>query len=82
VPGFLAGFAAVLTLIYILALHFDATALPTTRLGILSVAGLGVAVLLAPFFRSVASATWRRGAVMVFDPAQWLSASFIAWPKW
>lgn len=45
-----------------------------TRLGTLTVAAFGVAVLLAPFYRIVANACWKRGVAMVLDPGQWWSA--------
>lgn len=74
VPAWLAGFAAVLTVIYILTLHFDNLGLADWHLGALSVAAFGTAVLLAPFYRIVANACWKAGIEVVFDPVRWWSA--------
>lgn len=73
-PGWLAGFAAVLTVTYILVLHFDNLGLASWRLGALSVAAFGAAVLLTPFYRTVANACWSAGIAEVFDPVRWWSA--------
>lgn len=74
VPAWLAGFAAVLTVVYILTLHFDNLGLADWHLGALSVASFGTAVLLAPFYRAVANACWKSGIAVVFDPVRWWSA--------
>jgi hypothetical protein len=79
VPAWLAGFAAVLTAVYILILHFDNLGLAKWPLGALSVSAFGVAVVLAPFYRMVASACWKSGIAAVFDPARWWSAWCIAY---
>jgi hypothetical protein len=57
VPEWLAGFASVLTVAFILLLHFGGIAeanLRMAQMGVLSVVAFGVAVLLAPFYRIVA----------------------------
>jgi hypothetical protein len=77
-PGWLAGFAAALTVAYILALHFDNLGLAKWRLGALSVAAFGAAVLLAPFYRIVANACWEAGIAVVFDPLRWWSECCVA----
>lgn len=79
VPAWLAGFAAVLTVVYILTLHFDNLGLADWPLGVLSVAAFGTAVLLAPFYRIVANACWKAGIAVVFDPVRWWSAWCVAY---
>jgi hypothetical protein len=79
VPGWLAGFAAVFTVGYVLALHFDRHVLPSSHPGVLFVTGFGVAVLLAPFYRIVATTCWQRGVEVVFDPVQWWLSWRTAW---
>jgi hypothetical protein len=79
VPAWLAGFAAVLTVVYLLTLHFDNLGLANVHLGVLSVAAFGVAVVLAPFYRIVASACWESGIAVVFDPVRWWSAWGVAY---
>jgi hypothetical protein len=82
VPAWLAGFASVLTGIYIVTLHFyepGTAGLGKSPLGIWSVAAFGASVLLAPFYRAVAKACLRQGVVVAFDPAQWWSAWCVAY---
>ena len=79
VPAWLAGFAAVLTAVYILTLHFDNLGLAKWHLGALSVAAFATAVLLAPFYRIVANACWKAGIAEVFDPVRWWSAWLVAY---
>lgn len=77
VPGWLAGFASVLTAAFILMLHFGGIAevdLRKAHMGILSVAAFGVAVLLAPFYRVVVEKCLQQGIAVVFDPARWWSS--------
>lgn len=78
VPGWLAGFAAVVVAGYVFVLHFLGDLLPKSGWGALSVAAFGVAVLVAPFFKTVASSCWRGGVMVVFDPALWRSQWLIA----
>jgi hypothetical protein len=79
VPTWLAGFAAVLTVVYILTLHFGFGGLAKTPVGALSVAAFGTGILLAPFYRIVISACWESGITMVFDPGRWWSAWSLAY---
>jgi hypothetical protein len=79
VPAWLAGFAAALTALYVLILHFDNLGLAKWPLGALSVSAFGVAVLLTPFYRMVASACWKSGIAAIFDPVRWWSAWCIAY---
>lgn len=77
VPGWLAGFASVLTAAFILMLHFGGIAevdLRKAPTGILVVAAFGVAVLLAPFYRVVVEKCLQKGLAVVFDPARWWSS--------
>jgi hypothetical protein len=77
VPEWLAGFASVLTVAFILLLHFGGIAeanLRMAQMGVLSVVAFGVAVLLAPFYRIVAKECLQQGIAVVFDPARWWSA--------
>jgi len=78
VPAWLAGFAAILTWIFLILLHyggqFMVAALQKTPQGVLSVAAFGVAVLLMPFYRIVAKECLQRGAAVALDPMQWWSA--------
>jgi hypothetical protein len=81
VTGWLAGFASVLTAAFILTLHFGGIAevqMRTAQMGALSVAAFGLAVLLAPFYRFVASECAQQGIAMVFDPARWCSSGLAA----
>ena len=75
VPGWLAGFAAVVAAGEVFILHFLGDLLPKSSLGTLSVAAFGVAVLMAPFFKAVAKSCWRGGIMVVLDPVLW-------WSKW
>jgi hypothetical protein len=79
VPGWLAGFAAVFTVSYVLVLHFDRHVLPSSHLGVLSATAFGLAVLLVPFYRVVTRTCWERGVEVVFDPVQWWLSCRAAW---
>lgn len=79
VPAWLAGFASVLTAVYILTLHFDNLGLAKWHLGTLTVAAFATAVLLAPLYRITANACWKAGIAVVFDPVQWWSAWCVAY---
>jgi hypothetical protein len=82
VPPWLAGFASVLTAIYIVLLHFgepQKAGLDKLPLGIWSVAALGVAVLLAPFYRIVVKGCLQQGIAVAFDPGRWWSAWCVAY---
>jgi hypothetical protein len=81
VLGWLAGLAAFTAAVEVFVLHFLGDLLPQSGLGTLSVAALGVAVLVAPFFKAVASSCWRGGALVVLDPALWWSKSIIAFKE-
>jgi len=77
VPAWLAGFASVLTAVYIVLLHFVEprnAGLGKSPWGVWSVAAFGVAVLLAPLYRIVARECLQRGLTVVFDPGRWWSA--------
>lgn len=77
VSGWLAGFASVLTTVFIVVLRFDEPAqggLGKVSLAVWSVAAFGVAVLLAPFYRIVVKASLEGGVVAAFDPERWWSA--------
>jgi hypothetical protein len=78
VPGWLAGFAAVVAAGEVFVLHFLGDLLPKSGLGTVSVAAFGVAVLVAPFFKTVASSCSRGGVMVVLDPALWWSNWLIA----
>lgn len=78
VPGWLAGFAAVVAAGYLFVLHFLGDLLPKSGLGTLFVAAFGVAVVVAPFFKTVANSCWRGGVMVVLDPALWWSQWLIA----
>jgi hypothetical protein len=79
VPGWLAAFAAVFTVGYVLVLHFDRRVLASSNLGVLSAAAFGLAVLLVPFYRVVARTCWQCGVEVVFDPVQWWLSCRAAW---
>lgn len=77
VSGWLAGFASVLTVVFIVVLRFDEPAqggLGKVSLVAWSVAAFGVAVLLAPFYRIVVKACLEGGVAAAFDPERWWSA--------
>lgn len=75
VPGWLAGLAGAATVAFVLLLYFDGAVLAKTHIGVVSVAAFGVATLLAPFYKTVASTCLNSGIMNVFDPWQW-------WSKW
>ena len=81
VPAWLAGFAAVLTAVYIINLHFGVGGLAKWPVAGLSVAAFSAAALLAPFYRTVASACWESGITVVFDPGRWWSAWSLAYQE-
>jgi hypothetical protein len=84
-PAWLAGFASVLTAAFILVLHSSwggqSAPLGQAPVGVLSVAAFGVAVLLTPFYRAVATQCLQRGIAAVFDPARWWSAWCVAYQE-
>jgi hypothetical protein len=82
VPGWLAGFASVLTVAFAFILHYDAkSGLLKAPLGALTVAAFLVAALLAPFYRFLAQQCRQLGIVVVFDPVQWWSAWRVAYAE-
>jgi hypothetical protein len=81
VLGWLAGFAAFVAAGEVFVLHFLGDLLPKSGLGTLSVAAFGVAVLVAPFFKTVVSSCWRGGAMVVLDPVSWWSQGLIAFKE-
>jgi hypothetical protein len=74
VPSWLAIAAAFTTWLYIFLLHFGGGALAKYPLGLVIVAGLGAAALLAPLFQFVTRSCWEYGSVVVFDPVRWRRA--------
>jgi hypothetical protein len=72
-PSWLTAAAAVITWIQIMLLHFSGQ-LPTTPLGALLVAGLGVAVLLTPLYQFISRSCWEYGIEAVLDPLRWHGA--------
>lgn len=66
--GLLTAAASGLAAIYILLLHFDGGPLSGVRLGQLIAGIIGTVLLIAPLYRSLARACWRRGASGVFSP--------------
>jgi hypothetical protein len=82
VPGWLAGFASVLTVAFVFVLHYDVkSGLLKAPLGALTVAAFLVAALLAPFYRLLAQQCRQLGIVVVFDPVQWWSAWCVAYAE-
>lgn len=73
VPGWLAGFAGAATVAFVLLLHFDGGVLVKAQIDVLLVASFGVATLLAPFYKTVASTCLDNGIMNAFDPWQWWS---------
>jgi len=74
VPGWLAGFASVLTAAFVFTLHYDTKGgLLKASLGTLSVAAFLVATALAPFYRFVAQQCRQLPIIVVFDPVRWWS---------
>jgi hypothetical protein len=77
VSGWLAGFASVLTAVYIVVLRFGEPAqggLGKLSLEAWCVAAFGVAVLLAPFYRIVIRACLEGGLAAAFDSDRWWSS--------
>jgi hypothetical protein len=81
VPRWLAGFAAVAAAGQVFVLHFLGDLLPKSGLGTLSVAAFTIAVLMAPFFKTVASTCWRGRVMVVLDPWLWWSEWLVAFKE-
>ncbi len=74
VPGWLAGFSSAFTAVFIFTTRFGGAGqieLQKVPLGLWSVAAFGVAVLIAPFYKSVAKHCIKQGVAVVFDPLVW-----------
>jgi hypothetical protein len=67
-PSWLAAAATVLTWLYIVLLHFGGGALAHAALGLITVAGIGAAALLAPLYQFIARSCWEYGSLTLFDP--------------
>ena len=72
-PAWLAGFAAVLTWLFVFVLYFNGLH-PQGGAAALAVGGVFAAVLLAPFYQFLARSCWQRGTAKVFDPREWWSS--------
>ncbi len=73
VPSWLAAAAAILTWLYIVLLHFGGGALAHDPVGLIVVAGIGAASLLAPLFQFIARSCWEYGSLALLDPLRWRS---------
>jgi hypothetical protein len=74
VPSWLAAAAAILTWLYIIVMHFGGAALAHDPMGLIVVAGIGAAALLAPLFQFIARSCWEHGSLALFDPLRWRGA--------
>ena len=72
--SWLAAAAAILTWLYIVLLHFGRAALAHDPMGLIVVAGIGAAALLAPLFQFIARSCWEYGSLALFDPLRWRGA--------
>jgi hypothetical protein len=75
VPSWLAATAAILTWLYIVLLHFGGGALAHDPMGLIVVAGIGAASLLAPLFQFIARSCWEYGSLALLDPLRWRGAA-------
>jgi hypothetical protein len=66
--GLLTAAASALTAICVLLLHFDGGPLGQVRPGPLVAGAIGTVLVVAPSYRSLARACWRRGVSGVFSP--------------
>jgi hypothetical protein len=74
----LAAVTAVASGLYVLTLHFHGGPLAHRPVKQLLFASLAIAILLGPFYKSVASVCWKRGVSTAFDPTYWLIRPWVA----
>jgi hypothetical protein len=69
--GWITAIALVLTCLYLFLQHFFKGPLVGLKPGALFAAIVATAVILAPLYRRITEACWRRGIIDILDPATW-----------
>jgi cytochrome bd-type quinol oxidase subunit 2 len=73
IPSLLAAGATVTTGIFVVTLSFNAGPLANLNPGQVTIAALGVVVVLVPFYRWTAKVCWEPGIAALIDPQRWRS---------